>query len=66
MSLQDASHRVVRAVAREDSDASRALFAVILEARRDWPYALWLAELAALDACTLTVGAWLAAREDWL
>lgn len=66
MNLLDASHRLVRAVAREDSDAADALFAVLREARQDWPYGLWLAELARLDACPLTVGAWLTAREDWL
>lgn len=58
--------RLVRAVAREDSRDSAALFEAVLEGRKEVNLTQWLAILAELDACPLTVAEWLESRKDWL
>lgn len=56
----------VKAIAREDSAASAALFALASNGRTVWTLPEWKQLLADLDSSSLTVADWLAARADWI
>ncbi len=57
--LQQHGHLLVRRVAQRDDSVSDALFDVASGGRSTWTLADWEAMLDELDACQLTVGAWL-------
>jgi hypothetical protein len=65
--LDAAKHRLVRRVVLEDSEASAALFRIASRGRQTWGLADWNNLLAELDACDLTVGAWIEQHNsiDW-
>lgn len=60
--LQQAGHRLVRRVAREDSAASMELFNLAAAGRRDWTPETWARVLRGLDNCNDRVADWLALR----
>lgn len=56
--LAAVSHRLVRRVASEDSEASAALFHLASRGRAHWTLADWNHLLSELDKSTLTIGEW--------
>ncbi len=57
--LQDSARRKVRVVAAEQTPASAELFKLVAAKRQVWTLPEWNTQLAALDACDLSVADWL-------
>jgi len=60
--LHTVGHRLVRAVAGEDTPYANALFAIVRQRNREWQSEEWEVVLAELDASALTVSEFLEAE----
>ena len=61
--LENQRHRLVRAIARENSPAAEELFTVAAGQKKDWTLEEWNDLLRSLDVCEDKVDDWLALRE---
>lgn len=64
MTLATVAHRKVRAVMRDNSQATEALCIVAMRGQTTWTLAAWLLVLADLDKCNHKVSDWLLLNDD--